>query len=111
MQEVKENFANPSERQARIRALLLGAGSHFASVEFVKKDGTIRTMLVQPATGPVRLAAAPQASEEGKAAAKIRAANNPHLLNIWDHAKAAWRSVNLDTVRRVQVNKIRYLFD
>lgn len=106
----RETFATVEARRKRIRELLDSVGSHFGRVDFVKKDGTKRRMVIQPATGPVRLAQAPEASAQGKAAAQTRAANNPNLYNVWDSIKMAWRSVNLDSVTAVKVNGKEYRF-
>lgn len=105
IETIVETFADAESRRGKIRNLLDNVGSHFARVDFVKKDGTTRRMVIQPATGPVRLAAAPPASEEGKARAATRASNNPNLYNVWDSMNMGWRSINLDTVKEVQVNR------
>lgn len=110
VETIQETFATAEDRRKRVRELLDSLGSRFGRVDFVKKDGTARRMIVQPATGPVRLAQAPEASPQGKAAALTRAANNPNLVNVWDSIKMAWRSVNLDTVIAIKVNGKEYKF-
>lgn len=91
------------KRRDLIRTMIESAGGRFAAVTFVKKDGTERTMQVQPAANKFHVlgaAAAPSAQQ----AAETRAINNPHLYNVWDVAKQAWRSINLDTVTQISVN-------
>lgn len=83
--------------------LIAEAGSRFAQVTFVKKDGSERTMLVQPATGKHHVKGE-AASAERQAAAAKRAANNPHLFNVWDVDRQAFRSINLNTVKRIAAN-------
>lgn len=111
VETVTETFANPEDRATRIRFLLDNVGSRFARVDFVKKSGEMRRMVIQPATGPVRLSQGPEASEQGKRAAATRSANNPNLYNVWDSINNGWRSINIETVKAIQVNKILHLFD
>jgi hypothetical protein len=94
-------------RRERIRSLIASAGSRFASVVFVKKDRTERTMLVQPATGRLRVKGE-AGSPSARQGAETRAQNHPHLLPIWDAGEQAFRSINLDTVLSVQVDGVRF---
>lgn len=97
------NQATIEKRRELIRTMIESAGGRFAAVTFVKKDGTERTMQVQPAANKFHVlgdAASPSAQQ----AVETRAANNPHLYNVWDVAKKAWRSINLDTVRQISIN-------
>jgi len=84
----------------QMRELIASAGGTFAGVVFTKKDGTKRTMQVQPAKLKFHVKG-DKASEQAQRAAETRARNNPHLLNVWDVAKGAPRSINLDTVERI----------
>lgn len=90
------------KRRALIRQMIESAGGQFASVTFIKKDGTQRVMQVQPASGKFHVKG-DAASESAQQAAATRAANNPHLMNIWDVASKGFRSLNLDTVLRIAV--------
>lgn len=92
------------KRRALIRSLIESAGGQFASVTFVKKDGTERLMQVQPAAGKFHVVG-DAASPSAKQAVETRKENHPNLLPIWDVAAQAFRSVNLDTVKRVVVGK------
>lgn len=90
-------------RRKLIRDMIESADSRFASVTFIKKNGEVRKMLVQPASGKFNVvgeAAAPSA----KQAVETRKANNPHLFAVWDATKKAFRSIDLDTVTEISVN-------
>ena len=78
-----------------IREYMATVGSTFVSVTFVKKDGTLRTMVVNPLAGRKTL------TGTRVAASAKRAANHPHLLNMWDIHSAGWRSINIDTVQQI----------
>jgi len=87
-----------------MRALIQNAGSRFAQVTFIKKDGSERTMLVQPATGKYHVRG-DEKSESRKQAQVTYKANNPHLMPCWDVDRQAFRTINLDTVVRIAANK------
>ena len=70
---------------------------------FTKKDGTERTMQVQPATLKHHVKG-DAATDAGKRAVATRKANNPNLLPVWDAKAKAPRSINLATVSRIAVN-------
>ena len=88
---------------AEKRALIAAAAGRFCSVTFTKKDGTERTIRVQPATlrGHVK---GKDASEAGRKASLTRVRRHPHLLPVWDAEANAPRSVNLATVSRIAAN-------
>lgn len=90
-----------SRNYEQMKALINSAGGQFASVTFIKKDGSRRVMNVQPASGKFHLAENP--SEQHVRASETRAANHPNLMPIWDNAKKAFRSINLDTVEEIKV--------
>ncbi|MDW9491705.1 hypothetical protein [Sinorhizobium meliloti] len=96
-------------KPAQIRALIETAGSRFISVEFVKKTGELRRMLVNPA----RLGAHLRRdiaikSESHVRGAETRKANNPHLLNVWDELAGAPRTINLDTLTQIKIDGVQY---
>ena len=91
-------------RADAIRAAINSAKGRFVRVDFRKADGSFRRMVVQPATGPVRIAAAPLPSEQAARAAHTRAVNHPNLFNVWDSLSMGFRSVNLDTVEALKIN-------
>ena len=75
----------------------------FAAVTFIKKDGSERTMQVQPATLKFHVKG-DAASEAAQKAVETRALRHPHLLAVWDAEAKAARSVNLATITRIAVN-------
>lgn len=85
------------------RALIASAGGRFCAVTFTKKDGTQRTMQIQPATlqHHVKGDAATNAARKAVATRKER---HPHLLPVWDAKAKAPRSVNLATVIAIRIN-------
>lgn len=85
------------------RALIASAGGRFASVVFIKKDGTRRVMRVQPARLKFHVKGA-TASEAAQRAVETRARRHPYLMPVWDAEACAPRSVNLETVSRIAVN-------
>ncbi len=85
------------------RALIAAAAGRFCAVTFTKKDGTERTMQVQPATLQHHVKGG-AATEAGQKATATRKERHPHLLPVWDAKAKAPRSVNLATVSRIAVN-------
>lgn len=89
--------------RSNIAHLLHSAGGRFASVEFVKKDGTPRRMIIQPSTGKFHI----KGTQPDQSA--LRRSRHPHLLPIWDAQNKGWRSVNLDTVYALTVDRTRFV--
>jgi len=89
-------------RRDNVKSLIESAGSTFIGVDFIKADGTFRTMNVQTHAGK-SLLAGDAASDSAKQAVETRKRNNPNLINVFDVANSAWRSINLDTVQRVTI--------
>ncbi len=85
---------------ARRRALIDAAGGRFLGVEFVKKDGSLRRMQVQPAK-VARDWDAELPLDTRRQAAWTRALRHPHLVPVWDVRKRAPRTLNLRTLRRL----------
>ena len=100
-------MANSLRNVSRMRELFDSNNGQFMMVTFVKKDGTLRKMCVQPAAAKYHVAGE-NASESGKKAAATRAANHPNLINVWDVDRKAFRSINLETVVRIAVNGQEY---
>lgn len=91
-----------------IKFLLNRLNGTIASITFVKMDGTTRKLQIQQdalRTNAKGAAASPSAQQ----AVKTRAANNPHLFNVWA-VKIGNRCVNLDTVSRVACRGYVYSF-
>lgn len=96
-------------KPAQIRALIETAGSRFVSVEFIKKDGTPRKMLVNPARlGAVLRRDSHVKSESHVRGAETRKVLNPHLLNVWDELAGGPRSINLDTLTQIKIDGVHY---
>lgn len=94
-------------RRERIRELIRSAGGRFASVEFVKRDGTVRVMQVQPACDRFHVKGE-AGCPSGRQGAATRALSHPELMPIFDVKKKAFRSINLDTVRKVRVDGLEF---
>jgi hypothetical protein len=101
-QDIKTLTGNA--RADAIRNLVNSAKGRFVRVDFRKADGSFRRMVVQPATGPVRIAASPAPSPSAARAAFTRAVNHPNLFNVWDSLSMGFRSINLDTVEAIRIN-------
>jgi hypothetical protein len=96
-------------KPAQIRALIETAGSRFISIEFVKKTGEQRKMLVNPARLGATLRRDTSAkSESHQRGAETRKALNPNLLNVWDEFANAPRSINLDTLTFIKIDGVAY---
>ncbi len=85
------------------REIINAAGGRFVVVDFIKKDGTERTMKVQPAKLKFHCKGK-DASESTQRAVATRKANHPHLMPVWDVESAGPRSVNLNTITRIQAD-------
>lgn len=83
-----------------IQAVVASQGNKIFSIEFIKKNGDYRKMLVQAAVLPKHLKG-DEASESAQRAVATRRENFPNLLNIWCMDHNACRSVNMDTVLRI----------
>ena len=80
--------------------------SRFMSIEFVKKDGTRRKMVINPRAVATHLAKNP--SEAGKRAAETRRVNHPNLIPVYEVGKGI-KSINTDTVLSVRMGGSEYL--
>ena len=98
--ELRREYA---AKLAHRRELIAAAKGRFAAVTFIKKDGSERTMQVQPATLKFHVKG-DAASEAAQKAVETRALRHPHLLAVWDAEAKAARSVNLATITRIAVN-------
>ncbi len=99
---MEPTFASPltDTEIDRRRALFDAAGGRFCGVEFVKKDGSVRRMQVQPAK--VRRGLPDELPlDPARRGAWTRALRHPHLIPVWDVKRHAPRTVNLATLRRL----------
>lgn len=89
-------------RRKIVAATIKAASGRFITVDFIKKDGTFRTMNIQPETVKTHLAVNPSIS--GRKAAESRRKRHPNLLPVWDLSSKHIKSVNIDTVVSVRID-------
>ena len=88
-------------RNILIKLIELLKGQFF-TVEFIKKDGTLRKMNCR--TGVKKYL-----SNNGKKI-QITSPIDNGILRVFDLQKNEYRSINLDTVNRITFNKVTYKF-
>lgn len=86
------------QRAAMIREFLTRQKGRFVTVEFVKRDGSIRNMNIQPATMAKRLVPESEQSESAKRGAETRRILHPNLIAAWDVKNS--RAVSQDAKKR-----------
>lgn len=86
-----------------MRYLIEAAKGRFVRVDFIKKDGTLRQMLVQPAKLKFEVKG-DEASDSARKGNETYKQNNPNLMPVWDVDKQAIRSINLDTVTLIKID-------
>lgn len=94
-----QNLRN--QYRATLRKMLEACGSKFVIVQFIKQDGSLRTMLIQHAATKFRVKGE-NAPEHKQRAAETRTENHPELFNTYDVDRRAIRSINLDHVITVR---------
>lgn len=94
-------------RRDQINGLIDSAGSTFLAIEFIKDDGTLRTIQVQLPVAKFKVVG-DEAAEHRQRAVATRKVNNPHLRNLWDVSRKGFRSVNLDRVLSVTVRGTQF---
>jgi hypothetical protein len=85
-----------------IRTFLQSAGSTIITVEFVKKDGTIRKISFNP-------------RDRNEIKGTGTAVKNPDIIRVRDFNLArknepAWRSFNVNSIRRINYNRQTFDF-
>jgi hypothetical protein len=99
-------------KHEQIKGFISDSGSRFMSIDFIKKNGDLRTMNFNPQSAKKNLVENP--SDSAIQATATRKANNPNLINIWEmnnqDETTKFRSVNLDTVTRVACGKMEITF-
>lgn len=96
-------MAKLEARYAQIKALLATAGARFITIHFKKVNGEDRSITYNAKAAAKRVKGE-QASPSAQQAAATRSANNPNLLNVWDHEKKGFRSINMDTIYRISID-------
>lgn len=94
-------------RYTQIKALLATAGARFITIKFRKVNGEDRSLTYNAKAAAKRVkgdAAKPSAQQ----AAATRSQNNPNLINVWDHAKQGFRSINMDTIYEISIDGVVY---
>lgn len=89
--------------------LINSAKGQFCSVTFIKKDGTRRVMVIQPAKLKFEVKGE-SGSEPHRRAAETRVAAHPNLFPVWSVDAKGIRSVNLDTVESIKVGGEEFRF-
>ena len=90
------------ETRQTLLKLIKFLNGQFFTVEFIKKDGTLRKMNCR--TGVKKYL-----SNNGKSIKITRPIDNG-ILRVYDVKKEAYRSINLDTVKKINFNKVSYKF-
>lgn len=90
------------ETRQTLLKLIEFLNGQFFTVEFIKKDGTLRKMNCR--TGVKKYL-----SNNGKSIKITRPIDNG-ILRVYDIKKEAYRSINLDTVKKINFNKVSYKF-
>jgi hypothetical protein len=90
------------ETRQTLLKLIKFLNGQFFTVEFIKKDGTLRKMNCR--TGVKKYL-----SKNGKTIKITRPIDNG-ILRVYDIKKEAYRSINLDTVKKINFNKVSYKF-
>lgn len=90
------------ETRQTLLKLIEFLNGQFFTVEFIKKDGTLRKMNCR--TGVKKYL-----SNNGKNIKITRPIDNG-ILRVYDIKKEAYRSINLDTVKKINFNKVSYKF-
>jgi hypothetical protein len=90
------------ETRQTLLKLIEFLNGQFFTVEFIKKDGTLRKMNCR--TGVKKYL-----SNNGKTIKITRPIDNG-ILRVYDIKKEAYRSINLDTVKKINFNKVSYKF-
>lgn len=91
----------------QMRAFIEANKGKFIRVDFIKKDGTERRMIVQPAKLKFEVKG-DEASEEAKRRTVVRKENNPNLMAVWDVQAEGIRSINFDTVTSIKAGGAEY---
>lgn len=84
-----------------IKAQISNSNCHFGSVEFIKKDGTLRRLVFQQSAMPARI----KGTQRGNRWSLTMAMRHPNLMRVWSVHDRGFRTVNLDTVLNVTTRR------
>lgn len=90
-------------RRRMVTSLIDRAQGRFCGITFRKKDGSIRHMTIQTAAVETHTTGCKTAATR-QAVAKRRI-NHPNLFPVYDVVAGKIKSINLDTVTHVNVDK------
>lgn len=93
-------------RRRVVLDLLARAEGRFAGITFRKKDGSIRHMVIQPDAVHTHTKGC-KTEATRRAVAKRRIAH-PNLLPVYVVDEGRIKSINLDTVTHVNVDRLRF---
>ena len=93
----------------QMRSLIEGGKGRFLRVDFIKKDGTLRQMIIQPAKLKFEVKG-DEASDKAKRGNQTWKDNNPNLMPVWDVQAEGIRSINFDTVQLIVKDKEEYRY-
>jgi hypothetical protein len=96
-------------RRRIVEDMLIRANGRFVSVTFVKKDGTLRRLNIQPEAVATHTTGCK--TEAAKRAVHSRRKNNPHLLPVYDVQAGQIKSINLHTIREACADGVRVRFN
>jgi hypothetical protein len=99
-------MTNITARRKLILAVMDSADNTIFTVEFYKRDGSLRKMQVQRG-GIEKLLVGDDASDAAKQAVATRKRNHPELVAVYDLRSKSIRSINLDTVISITLRGIR----
>ncbi len=91
----------------QIKALLATSGARMINIKFRKVNGEERSLTFNPKAAAKRVKGE-AASASAQQAAATRSARNPNLINVWDHAKQGFRSINMDTIYQIVIDGTVY---
>lgn len=111
-----KNFVSISEDQ--IDDIIASTGGKIFSIEFVKKDGEVRNLVTR--LNVTKGVKGESASDSAKRALATFKERHPHLRRFYDlnkhvptdaefSTKGAWRMVNIETVRQIVSEGVRYV--
>ena len=81
----------------KLAALLQDAGSKFVSVEFVKKDGSLRKLNGQFGV-----------TKHLKGGVNKTVKPDNAYMTIYDNQAKGYRTINLETIKKLRVNGVAY---
>lgn len=96
MNSLDQTLTNSLITQERLRELIESSGNKIFSVDFIKKDGSPRTM--------VGMLGVKKHLAGGESTTK----HLRYLITCFDMQKKAYRCINLETVKRVRAGGVEY---